>query len=65
MKTTVCIALATVVLLSGGTPVIAAAVPAEFSMGRNVVEHGGGCRKNSPPGMCCHMDHKAGTVHCH
>lgn len=30
-----------------------------------VVEHGGGCRKNSPPGMCCHMDRKAGTVHCH
>lgn len=30
-----------------------------------VVEHGGGCRKNSPPGMCCHMDRKAGVVHCH
>jgi len=29
------------------------------------VEHGGGCRKSSPPGQCCHMDRKAGTVHCH
>jgi len=27
--------------------------------------HGGGCRKDSPPGKCCHMDKKAGTVHCH
>lgn len=29
------------------------------------VEHGGGCRKSSPPGQCCHMDHKTGIVHCH
>ncbi|MDH2327272.1 hypothetical protein QCN27_10370 [Cereibacter sp. SYSU M97828] len=27
--------------------------------------HGGGCRKSSPPGQCCHMDKAAGTVHCH
>jgi len=27
--------------------------------------HGGGCRKSSPPGQCCHMDRKAGKVHCH
>jgi len=27
--------------------------------------HGGGCRKASPPGQCCHMDNKAGSVHCH
>lgn len=27
--------------------------------------HGGGCRKDSPPGQCCHMDRKAGTFHCH
>lgn len=30
-----------------------------------IVEHGGGCRKSSPPGQCCHMDNKAGSVHCH
>lgn len=30
-----------------------------------MVEHGGGCRKSSPPGQCCHMDNKAGSVHCH
>lgn len=27
--------------------------------------HGGGCRKDSPPGKCCHMDRKKGTMHCH
>ncbi|MCB1497890.1 MAG: hypothetical protein KDJ86_19055 [Bauldia sp.] len=27
--------------------------------------HGGGCRKNSPPGQCCHMDNSTGVVHCH
>lgn len=27
--------------------------------------HGGGCRKSSPPGQCCHMEKKSGTVHCH
>ena len=27
--------------------------------------HGGGCRKDSPQGMCCHMQHSTGTVHCH
>lgn len=27
--------------------------------------HGGGCRKSSPPGKCCHMDNSVGKVHCH
>jgi len=27
--------------------------------------HGGGCRKSSPPGQCCHMDNSTGRVHCH
>ncbi|QKV18166.1 hypothetical protein [Oricola thermophila] len=27
--------------------------------------HGGGCRKSSPPGECCHMNRKTGQVHCH
>jgi hypothetical protein len=30
-----------------------------------VSAHGGGCRKNSPPGQCCHMDNSVGRVHCH
>jgi hypothetical protein len=31
----------------------------------SAIAHGGGCRKDSPPGMCCHMDNSTGTVHCH
>lgn len=28
--------------------------------------HGGGCRKSSPPGQCCHADNSnGGKVHCH
>jgi len=28
--------------------------------------HGGGCRKSSPPGKCCHADNSnGGRVHCH
>ncbi len=27
--------------------------------------HGGGCRKDSLPGKCCHKDHSTGIVHCH
>lgn len=30
-----------------------------------VLAHGGGCRKSSPPGQCCHMDNSKGSVHCH
>ena len=30
-----------------------------------VFAHGGGCRKSSPVGQCCHKDNKAGEVHCH
>ncbi len=33
--------------------------------GAGYFEHGGGCRKDSPPGQCCHMDRKSGTSHCH
>ncbi len=28
-------------------------------------DHGGGCRKSSPRGQCCHMETKTGRVHCH
>lgn len=30
-----------------------------------VEAHGGGCRKSSPPGQCCHKETATGTVHCH
>ena len=28
-----------------------------------IIEHGGGCRKSSPPGQCCHAGSK--PLHCH
>lgn len=42
------------------------AIAVAWSLSMTVANaHGGGCRKNSPPGKCCHMDKKAGVVHCH
>ncbi|MFD2739098.1 hypothetical protein ACFSUD_05930 [Sulfitobacter aestuarii] len=29
------------------------------------IAHGGGCRKSSPVGQCCHMEKAKGQVHCH
>lgn len=46
-------------LFTTGFLILALALPFE------VYSHGGGCRKDSPKGKCCHMDKKAGTVHCH
>lgn len=32
----------------------------------SVDAHGGGCRKSSPKGQCCHADNSnGGRVHCH
>lgn len=28
-------------------------------------QHGGGCRKDSPKGQCCHKEKATGKVHCH
>jgi len=36
-----------------------------LTIGPDMVEHGGGCRRSSPPGQCCHMDNRVGKVHCH
>jgi len=44
----------TVTVMSAGYGI--AKVPTEVVYENDVVEHGGGCRKSSPPGMCCHMD---------
>lgn len=30
-----------------------------------VLAHGGGCRKSSPLGQCCHMQTSTDIVHCH
>ena len=38
---------------------------AVWSLATTAWAHGGGCRKSSPPGECCHMDNSEGRVHCH
>lgn len=44
---------------------IAAVLLTALALPFQAYSHGGGCRKDSPSGKCCHMDRKAGTVHCH
>ncbi len=60
MKGYVMKAMVVVMALLGSFSVSAVGVD-----GAGYMEHGGGCRKDSPPGQCCHMDRKAGTSHCH
>jgi len=48
---------------AGHIPANADQISLAFRMQK--VEHGGGCRKSSPPGQCCHMDNSTGSVHCH
>lgn len=33
------------------------------TIGTETVAHGGGCRKDSPPGQCCHAGSQ--PYHCH
>ena len=50
---------------SGGA-IKSAVIALVFTMvSGSALAHGGGCRKDSPPGQCCHRDHKSGTFHCH
>jgi hypothetical protein len=51
--------------LSISTGMATAATPLRISEPLQEFEHGGGCRKSSPPGQCCHMDNSVGMVHCH
>lgn len=45
---------------------IAALAVIMMAMTSTAWAHGGGCRKSSPPGKCCHADNSnGGRVHCH
>lgn len=61
------IATFVVIAVTAFAPVAAvAAVPKGlFVSSGAVVYHGGGCRKSSPPGQCCHLQTSTDTVHCH
>lgn len=67
MKVMMLLAIGAVVALCAGPIPVHAAGGSTLAdqMAGQVIEHGGGCRKSSPPGQCCHMDNKAGSVHCH
>lgn len=63
MKTMMVLGIAALFALGGEIAPVRAAGGVIVS--DQMIEHGGGCRKSSPPGQCCHMDNKAGSVHCH
>lgn len=63
MKILICAAFIATISLGTTTPLGTVSPAPIFE--EDVVEHGGGCRKSSPPGLCCHMDNRTGTVHCH
>ena len=57
---TIWMAAALLAALSFGAP--GWALPASDGLSTEV-GHGGGCRKDSPPGRCCHAGSK--PYHCH
>lgn len=56
------IALGAFALMTG---TVNAGIDTHNTVRTEIVEHGGGCRKSSPPGQCCHMETRTGLVHCH
>lgn len=48
--------------LSGGAPAAPQAPTLAVPQGAELA-HGGGCRKSSPPGQCCHAGSQ--PYHCH
>ncbi|MBE0452208.1 hypothetical protein [Roseovarius autotrophicus] len=60
------LAVAAAALVSGWAPAASpAATVVVDGQDTPVYDHGGGCRKSSPPGQCCHMEKATGRVHCH
>ena len=51
--------------LSLATGTVLANSPVSPGMQNQIIHHGGGCRKSSPPGQCCHLEKKTGIVHYH
>ena len=49
--------------LAGAAPAVAAGESPRMAAPSGVVEHGGGCRKSSPAGQCCHAGSE--PYHCH
>ncbi|MFH1803294.1 MAG: hypothetical protein ABID63_00205 [Pseudomonadota bacterium] len=66
MKQIAMVLIASAVMLGAFEIRAEAIIPASSGIiADGTIQHGGGCRKSSPPGQCCHMDNSVGTVHCH
>lgn len=52
-------------ILTLAAPIGWAGLPQSGTVPGADTQHGGGCRRDSGPGQCCHMDNSAGSVHCH
>jgi len=57
------LALSVCALVFAFSPQTIASTVTTTNIKTDVVEHGGGCRKSSPPGQCCHGGSK--PYHCH
>ncbi len=53
----------TLAVLLGSTQGAMASVASSGYTDKNIVEHSGGCRKDSPQGQCCHAGSQ--PYHCH
>lgn len=51
------------VFLMGSSTVYAAETGTQAGIFEMQIAHGGGCRKDSPRGQCCHAGSK--PLHCH
>lgn len=52
-----------ILILASSSPVYAGQVDQRRYFVSNEIAHGGGCRKSSPRGQCCHAGSK--PLHCH
>ncbi|MCK0166844.1 hypothetical protein MWU52_04700 [Jannaschia sp. S6380] len=52
-----------IAMLATTLPQVSVAVPMAGVSSAGDVAHGGGCRKSSPPGQCCHAGSQ--PLHCH
>jgi len=56
--------MAAITMALSTSPVLAgSSISQIYSPVESQVQHGGGCRKNSPPNQCCHAGSK--PYHCH
>lgn len=63
LKNLVSAAISLVMLIGVQAASAQSLFPVASVSGTETVAHGGGCRKDSPPGQCCHAGSQ--PFHCH